>query len=150
MALSYAILHFIQFKKQYFSKERKGEPLGRPKFHSKKGHNSCTLDYGSPNHRFAVDAEKNKIRLEKIGWVKYVNHRDIPKDGILKNVTISRNVCGHYYASVLVDVDIKHLPKTSKIVGIDLGLKDFAVTSEGEHINNPRYFRENQTKIARL
>jgi len=108
------------------------------------------LDYGSPCHRFTVDIEKSKIRLEKVGWIKYVNSRDIPKDGILRNVTVSCNSCGHYYISVLVDVDIKHFIKTGKSIGVDLGLKDFATTSEGEHINNPRYFRENQTKIARL
>jgi len=149
-AMNFAILHFDQFKKQYFSKERKGEHIGRPKFHNRRKHNSFTIDYGSPGHRFAVDAEKGKIRLEKIGWVKYVNSQDIPENGIMRNITVSRNACGQYYASVLVDVEIKHLPKTGKSVGIDLGLKDFAVTSENEHISNPRYLRENQTKIARL
>jgi putative transposase len=134
---------FIEFKRQYFSKKRKAK-LGLPKF-KKKGHNDS---YRLPSPKFDLFQAKSKIRLEKIGHVNIVLDRVIPSDAKFISVTISK-VNNEYYASVLVDEDIKPLSPTHKHVGIDLGLIDLCTLSNGLVFNNPKWFRKNQTKLAK-
>jgi putative transposase len=135
---------FIEFKRQYFSKTRKSK-LGPPKYKKKGQHDSYRL----PNNtRFGLDQTRSKIRLEKIGHVDIVLDRTIPSDAKFISVTISK-INTEYYASVLVDEEIKPLPSTHKHVGIDLGLIDLCTLSNGLVIHNPRWFRKNQTKLAK-
>ena len=54
---------------------------------------------------------------------------------------------GQYFASILVETSVNALPQTEKIVGVDLGLKPFLVTSDNQEIENPRYFRESQAQL---
>ena len=134
---------FVEFKNQFFNKKRK-KKIGRPSFKSRKQRQSYRL----PNQKFyLID---NKIHLEKIGNVKVVLDRIIPKDVKFVNVTISKDLCGDYFVSVLVEENIISKPKTGKAVGIDVGLKSFAVLSNGDVIDNPQYFRENQSELKRL
>ncbi len=66
------------------------------------------------------------------------------------SVTVSRDPCGRWYVSFAVDVsDPEQLPATGAIVGIDLGIKDFAVTSEGQRIANPRHLERKARNLAR-
>jgi putative transposase len=134
---------FEEFKRQKFNKKRKKQ-LGSPKFKKKNGKQSFRL----PNQKFRI--LDNKIQLEKIGKVKIILDRELPTDVKFCNVTVSKNQAGQYFASVLVEETIQPKPKTGKAVGIDVGLKSFAVTSDGETFENPRYFRKNQAKISRI
>lgn len=138
-------IDFKGFKSQFFNKTRK-KRLGKPSFKSKNKKQSYRL----PNQKFDLDQELSKIRLEKIGWIKVVLDRMIPKDAKFLNVTISRDLVGDYFVSVLVEQEIQQLPKTLNKVGIDLGLKYFAVLSTGEKIEAPNCFRENQSEIKRI
>lgn len=87
-----------------------------------------------------VVVEDGKIYLPKIGWVKAVVHR--PIEGKLKTVTVSRVSAGKYHASILCDDGIltpapeEHF---SDVLGIDLGLKEFSIASDGEKTPNPRF-----------
>ncbi|MFW6247042.1 MAG: RNA-guided endonuclease TnpB family protein [bacterium] len=132
---------FKQFKKQIFSKTRKKQ-IGRPKYKKKNGKQSFRL----PNQKFSI--KDSRIRLEKIGWIKMVVDREI--DGKLMSVTISKNSSGQYFASILVEKQINKLNKTGYDIGIDVGLKDFLVQSDGIVVANPRYFRESQAKLRRM
>jgi len=134
---------FKEYMDQKFNKNRK-KKLGQPKFKSKRDKQSFRL----PNQKFYIKG--NRIQLEKIGKVKIVLDREIPEDVKCINVTVSKNKAGQYFASVLVEQEIQSKPKTNKTVGIDVGLKSFLVTSDNESVANPRYFRENQAKLARL
>jgi putative transposase len=87
--------------------------------------------------------------LEKIGWVVCIIDRRPSKNCKYISVTISKDNTDRYFASVLVQEQINQLPKTGKSVGIDLGLKDFCILSTGEKIDNPRWFRESQTKLCK-
>lgn len=91
--------------------------------------------------------EGNKIRLPKLGFVKMKSTRD-PLGRII-NVTVRRKASGHFFASVLVEEDVYALPKTGSSVGIDLGLKEFAILSTGEKIENPRFYRVQEEKLAK-
>jgi putative transposase len=134
---------FQEFKNQFFNKARK-KKLGRPQFKSKRNKQSYRL----PNQKFSIN--DNKIRLEKIGFVKMVADRDIPENVKFVNATISRDTCNDYYVSILVEENIKPKEKTSKEVGIDVGLKSFAVLSDGTVVDNPKHFRENQPELKRV
>lgn len=143
-ALQQKDMDFSEFKKQYFNKSR-GKKLGRPKFKKRGQHDSYRL----PNQKFSIDQTSNKIRLEKIGKVKIVLDRNIPKNVKFLNVTLSKNSTGEFYASVLVEEEFQIKETTGKSIGIDLGFIDLLTMSNGVVIGNPRWFRENQTKLKR-
>lgn len=137
-------IDFKAFKQQKFSKTRKTK-VGNPKFKKKGQHDSYRL----PNQKFNLNQELSIIKLEKIGKVKIVLDRIIPLCKFM-SVTISKNSCNQYFASILVEQDIQHFEKTNKTVGIDLGLKVFATLSDNNEIENPKYFRKNQAKLKKL
>lgn len=131
---------FKVFKKSYFSKSR-GKKVGRPSFK----HRNSRQSYRLPNQKFALGT--NSIRLEKIGRVKLMQDRPVPTACKFVSVTISKDSCGQFFASVLVETEIVQKPKTGRKVGLDIGLKTFLTGSDGFKIENPRFFRENQTKL---
>lgn len=122
------------------------EHTGYPKFKSKKNRyksyrTSCTNN----NIRF----ENKHIKLPKLGFVK-VRDKQIPQGRIL-NATISQEPNGHYYCSLCcTDVEFEQLPKTNKNVGIDLGICDFAILSDGIKIENPQFYEQSEKKLAKL
>ena len=135
-------IDFKEFKKQLFSKSRK-KKIGFPNFKKKSNRQSYRL----PNQKFKIIG--NKIQLEKIGKVKMIMDRELPH-GKLMSVTISKNPHGQYFASILIETEINHKPKTNKEVGIDLGIKTFSTQSDGIEINNPKFLSKNQVKLRRL
>ena len=138
-------LDFDETKKQYFSKTRK-KKIGKPKFKSRKGRQSYKL---TGETRFRLDQKNNTIRIEKIGKIPIRLDRIIPEDVNYRSVTISKTPSGKYYASILVKINIEPKRLTGKMVGIDLGLKDLFIFSNGEKVDNPKHFRENQAKLKR-
>lgn len=99
-----------------------------------------------------VDLLTNRVKLPKIGWVKfYANQTFVGK---VNSVTVSKSCTGKYYVSVLVEngesLPAKQAVESSGTVGIDLGLTDFAVTSDGVKIPNPRFYKEFDERIKRL
>ena len=135
-------IDFKEFKKQHFSTNRK-KHIGRPSFKKRNDRQSFRL----PNQKFSIT--ENKIRLEKIGRVKFIRDRIIPEVAELRNATVSKDSCGNYWVSILVETEIKQFEKTNKTIGIDVGLKEFATLSDGTIINNPHYFRDSQTKLRK-
>lgn len=98
-----------------------------------------------------VDFENGTISFPKIKNVKVTLHRKF--EGEIKTVTVSRTTTGKYFASVLVDdnrsVPDPVTPDIKHSVGVDLGIKDFAVLSTGEKIKNPKYLKQTEKKLAR-
>ena len=125
--------------------KRRGKSLGYPKF-KKKGLKDT---YRLPNQKFSIFQDERYIRLEKIGKVVCKFPDTIPEDVKFLNVTISRSASGKYFASIVVEQQIKPLPLTGKKVGIDLGLKDLMTLSNGVVIKRSNYLRENQSKIKK-
>ena len=136
-------MDFKEFRKQLFNTKRKSK-LGFPKFKKKPNKQSYRL----PNQKFKI--VDNKIQLEKIGKVRFVRDRDFPESCRFMSVTISKNPSGQYFVSILVEQEINHKYKTNKECGIDVGVKTFAVQSDGVEVDNPRYFSKNQAKLKRL
>jgi putative transposase len=140
-------MDFEETKKQYFNKKRK-VPLGRMKF-KKKGvtRDSFRIPGQAIGFNKCIDFETRRIKLPKMLPMKIVIDRKF--DGTLKSVTLSRNKANQYFVSVLVEeVKPEPLPNTYRAVGIDLGLNDLAVLSNGIKFTNPRWFVESQDKLA--
>lgn len=118
---------------------------GFPKYKSKK---NPKQSYRTQNINNSIRIENNKIKLPKLGWIKFANSRSF--DGKITSCTITKTNSGKYYISVLADVEIKQLPKTDNVIAFDLGLKDFLVTSKGEVISNPKILKDYENKLAKL
>jgi len=127
------------FKK--FFKEKKGYP----NFKSKK---NPVQSYTSKCNKSSIRIVNNTIQLPKLGLVEFAKSREV--DGQIINATIRRNPSGKYFVSVLVDVGIQQLTIVNQSVGIDLGIKDFAILSTGEKISNPKHYRKLEKKLAKL
>lgn len=133
---------FLEFKKQFFSKNRK-KKVGRCNFKSRRNKQSYRL----PNQKFRI--EGNKIRLEKIGWVRFDNHRQIPEGAKLMSITISKNTIDQYFCSINFEYEKEIIKKDNPTVGIDLGIKELAVLSDGLVFGNPKFFSENQAELRK-
>jgi len=97
--------------------------------------------------KFRIKEERNYIFIPKVGEVKYRNSR--PLEGKVKSITVSRR-CGDWYVSVLTEQEVQEKTKTfDSPVGIDVGLKEFAVLSTGEVIPNPRFYHILEEKLAK-
>lgn len=94
-----------------------------------------------------IRIKDNYIRIPKIGFIKFKKQREV--EGIIKSVTISKNILNRYYISILCEVEIKKLPIIDKNIGIDLGIKDFCITSDNEKISNPKFFRNLEFKLKK-
>ena len=120
--------------------------IGFPKFKSKKTYRfSYKCKYVNNN----IKVIKNRIQLPKIGWIKYKD-KQIPQGRIL-NATISQEPSGKYYVSLCcTDVNINQLPKTNNRIGVDLGIKEFVITSDCVVYENPKYLQKSLDKLAKL
>ena len=122
------------------------EHSGFPKFKSKKTHR---FSYKSKCSNKNIQYCGKYIKLPKLGMVKTKN-KLIPQGRIL-NATVSQDPSGKYYVSLCcTDVNITPFEKTENAVGIDLGIKEFCITSDGEIISNPKYLKKSLRKLAKL
>jgi putative transposase len=149
--ISYALqqkrMDFEETKKQFFNKKR-AVKLGRMKFKCKgKSRDSFRIP-GSVLPKANLEmCETGQIVIPKMTPMKMVVDRKF--NGTPKSVTVSRNPSGQYFVSILVEEELELKPNTGRSIGIDLGLKDLMVMSNGLKISNPRWFRESQSKLKR-
>ena len=122
------------------------EHSGFPKFKSKKTHSySYRTSFTNNNIEFCG----KHIKLPKLKMVK-IRDKQILQGRIL-NATVSQEPSGKYYVSLCcTDVEIKPLEKTGSIIGLDLGIKEFCITSSGEMIKNPKYLKRSLDKLVKL
>ena len=113
-----------------------------PRFKSKNGKQSIQYPQN-------VTVLKNSLKLPKIGVVKAIIHRLV--EGKIKTVTVSKNQCHQYFASVLFEVpqEKPELTTEGKAVGIDVGLTHFAITSDGLKYDNPKFLNKHERNLKR-
>jgi len=115
-----------------------------PTFHSKHHDQSATYT-GS-----AFTWDRTTLTLAKMDKpLTIVWSRPLPKGCKPTTVTLSKDTGNRYFVSILVEEEIKSLPVVSSQVGLDLGLKSMVVTSEGEHVGNPKSFHKEEKKLAK-
>jgi putative transposase len=136
--------------KNFFEGLKRGKKVGFPQFR-KKGYNDRYTTNNNAGQIRIIRIEGTSLRLPKIGLVPCVFSRFVR--GKIKSVTVKRVASGKLYAGILTeDKEGKHDVKvdTEKAVGIDMSMKDFAVTSDGERANYPRYYRKSEKKVPTL
>lgn len=122
------------------------EKSGFPKFKSKKTNRfSYKTKYTNGN----IEYLGKHIKLPKIGMVK-IKDKQMPQGRIL-NATISKEPSGKYFVSLCcTDVEVKKFENTNSNIGLDLGIKEFCITSNGQMIENPKYLKKSLNKLAKL
>ena len=121
---------------------------GYPKFKSKKDNKKSYKTNNNVNKGAAtIRIEGNRLRLPKIGMVKIVYSREIT--GKIKSATISQDPSGKYFASILFETEYKYFSKSNNSVGIDLGIKDLLITSDGEKLKNILTTKRYEDKLAK-
>ncbi|MBP1308921.1 putative transposase [Paenibacillus sp. 1182] len=93
-----------------------------------------------------IAIQDNQLKLPKLGWIQFANSRTC--EGRILSATVRRNAAGKYFVSIVCEVETRPLPQTAKEIGIDLGLKAFAVCSDGMRVANPKVFRQYEKKLA--
>ena len=142
LALANAQMNLDKAYKNFF----RDKSVGFPKFKSKK---TNRFSYTTNNQNGTIRIEGNYIKIPKLkSKIKIVLHRQFK--GLIKSATISKNPSGQYYISILVDTENIQLPKNDNKIGIDLGLKEFAICSNGDRFANPKYLRKSEKRLIKL
>lgn len=124
--------------KAFFRRVKAGQIPGYPRFKGAGWYDSICY----PQSGFSV-SEKMAF-FSKIGNIRIRLHR--PLEGKLKTATIRRE-CGEWYVSYVCEVESAPLPATGAAVGVDVGTTWFCITSDGEFVENPRYFKSSMAKL---
>lgn len=115
------------------------------KFKSKKNLKNSYRTLNNNNNSIRII--DSKIKLPKLEFIKFKKSREVL--GKIKSVTISRNILNKYYISVLCETEIDKLPELDTKVGIDLGIKEFCVTSNNIKNSNPKYLKKLEFKLKK-
>lgn len=131
----------------FFRRVKQSENPGYPKFKSKHTHKQS---YRSKRVGTNIRVLDNAVQIPKLGKVKCRISRKV--EGRILSATVSRSASGKYYVSLCccLEKDIPKLPSTGKVIGMDMGIKAFAVSSDGNEYTNPKYLRQSEKKLARL
>jgi putative transposase len=127
----------------FFQRVATGKRPGFPRFHGKDRYHSFTYkEYGN-----GARLDNGYLALSKIGRIAVRWSR--PIQGTIKTVTLSNEADGWYVCFACADVPIEPLPLTGQETGIDVGLKVFLITAEGEPTPNPRYYRKAERALKK-
>lgn len=118
-----------------------------PRFRKKLNAQSARLQLDTRNKTCIKAWAAGEVFVPGVGQIKHRgrNHPKIPP----KMVTVRRNACGQYFVSFMVEVTIRPFRKTKKTIGVDVGLKELVVTSDGDKFDNPRHFRVRLRRLRR-
>lgn len=141
LALANAQMNLQSAYRNFF----RDKSVGFPKYKSKKSNHKS---YTTNNQKGSVAIVGKYIKLPKIGYVRLKQHRDF--SGTIKSATVSQVPSGKYYVSILVETEHTELPHTEQRVGLDLGIKDLCITSDGNKYENPKTLRKYEKQLAKL
>ena len=141
LALANAQMNLQRAYRNFF----RDKSVGFPKYKSKKNNHRS---YTTNNQKGSVAIVGNYIKLPKIGYVRVRQHRDFV--GTIKSVTIAQVPSGKYSVSLLVETEHIELPHTNKKVGLELGIKDLCITSDGYKYENPKTLRKYEKQLTKL
>ena len=138
----------------FFRRVEEGEKPGYPRFKSRLRYHSLKFKQFGNSFKIHEQGKNNRgvLELAKLGQVKMVMHRQVK--GTPTTAIVKRTPTGKWWVNITVElsekeVQEKRLPPSEGEVGIDVGLKTFAYLSTEEEIGNPRFFREEEAKLAR-
>lgn len=145
-ALQSSIRDLDNAYQNFFRRIKQGGAPGYPNFKSKHNHNRS---YKSKCVDKTIKIKFGAIQLPKLGHVECRVSKVVC--GRILSATISQNSSDKYFVSLCcTEVKLECLPQTGSVIGIDLGIKDFCITSDGDKFDNPKYFVKSQKKLAKL
>ncbi|MDX8044451.1 IS200/IS605 family element RNA-guided endonuclease TnpB [Gracilibacillus sp. S3-1-1] len=139
IALQSSLKNLSDAFSRFFKKQNKV-----PRFKSKK---HTVQSYTTKQINGNIAMEGNKIKLPKLGLVRFARSREV--EGRILSTTIRRNPSGKYFISILAETDVQPLEKTASAIGIDLGITDFAILSDGQKKGNHRFTAKMEKKLKR-
>ncbi|AXF57010.1 IS200/IS605 family element RNA-guided endonuclease TnpB [Salicibibacter kimchii] len=139
IAIQTSLKHLADSYTRFFKKQN-----NTPRFKSK---NNKVQAYTTKHTNGNIAIVDHKIKLPKLGMVTFAKSREVK--GRILNVTIKRRPSGKYFVSILTETETEELPKTGESVGVDVGLKDFAILSDGTIHKNPKFFSTLEHKLAK-
>ncbi|APC49758.1 IS200/IS605 family element RNA-guided endonuclease TnpB [Virgibacillus halodenitrificans] len=139
IALQSSLKNLADSYTRFFKKQNKA-----PRFKSKKNNVQSYTTKETNNNIAIVD---NSIKLPKLGLVRFAKSREV--HGRILNATVRRNPSGKYFVSILAETEVQPLEKTESSIGIDLGITDFAILSDGRRINNNKFTIKIEKKLKR-
>jgi len=147
IAIQSSLKDLDQAYQNFFRRVKQGvSKAGFPRFKSKKDNRKSYKTKFTNNN---IQVLEKQIKLPKLGLVKCKVSKQI--QGRILNATISQNPSGKYFVSVCcTDVNIPQYSPTGAVAGIDLGIKEFAITSDGVHIENNKFLKKSEKKLAKL
>ena len=123
--------------------KQNGHKVGKLRFKSSKNRYK-TLEYNQSGFKI----KDNKLHLSKIGEIPIKLHRNIK--GKIKNIIIKKEPTNKWFALFQVEEEPKPLPKTNKVVGIDLGIDGYTIDSDGNKFENPKFTDKTLDKIKKV
>ncbi len=138
IAIESSLKNLADSYSRFFKKQNKA-----PRFKSKK---NAVQSYTTKHTNGNIAIVGNRIKLPKLGLVCFSKSREV--EGRILNATIRRNPSGKYFVSILAETEVQPLEKTGSPVGVDLGLKDFAILNTGKVFSNPKWLRKLEEKLA--
>ncbi|EMT44815.1 IS200/IS605 family element RNA-guided endonuclease TnpB, partial [Anoxybacillus flavithermus] len=139
IALQSSLKHLDDAYDRFFKKQN-----DKPRFKSKK---NAVQSYTTKHTNGNIAVLDQHIKLPKLGLVRFAKSREVK--GRILSATIRRNPSGKYFVSILVETDVQALPQTGSAVGIDVGLKEFAILSDGTKYANPKWLRKLEEQLAK-
>ncbi len=124
---------------RFFKKQNKA-----PQFKSKKNDiQSYTTKHTNQN----IAIVGKNLKLPKLGSIRFAKSREV--QGRILNATVRRNASGKYFVSILTEIEVQPMKKADSSIGIDLGITDFAILSDGQRIDNNKYTSKMEKKLKR-
>ena len=145
-ALQSALRDLDTAYQNFFRRVKQGQKPGYPRFKSKRDHRKS---YKSKCVGTNIKVLEKAIQLPKLGLVKCRVSKEVK--GRILSATVSQSPSGKYFVALCcTDVEIKPFPSTGAVVGLDMGLKAFAITSDGMEYPNYKHLAKSQRKLAKL
>ncbi|MDQ6419595.1 IS200/IS605 family element RNA-guided endonuclease TnpB [Paenibacillus sp. LHD-117] len=138
IALQSAVRQVADSFDRFFKKQNQA-----PRFKNRK-HSVQSYTTRFTNGNIAMSG--NGVKLPKLGWIRCANSRVC--EGRILSATVRRNAAGKYFVALVCEVEQQPLPPADKHIGVDLGLKTFAVCSDGSRFASPKAYRTYEKKLA--
>ncbi|MDR7075206.1 putative transposase [Neobacillus niacini] len=139
IALQKSVENLADSYNRFYKKQNK-----KPRFKSKKNR---VQSYTTKQTNGNITVMNNYVKLPKLGLVRFAKSREV--EGRILNATIRRNPSGKYFVSLGTEIEVAELPKINAVVGIDVGIKDLAILSDGTIYSNPKFFSKLEEKLAK-
>ena len=137
--------------KAFFRRVKKGDAAGFPKFKGRYYFNSLNYKHGSGSKFIPGENGKAKLRLMNIGEINVYYHRPIPDGAKIKYIVVKRDERGKWFANLQLEFADTETPEhPGSAVGIDVGMYSIMALSNGERVQNPRWYRKSRPQRRRL